>query len=57
MGKHTVRMIRLHIARVMIHAALRVWPDDAARALLIRYLNAYGLHVMRAIKQTEARDG
>lgn len=53
-----MRMIRLHIARAMIHAALRIWPDDVARALLIDYLNAYSRHVMGAIaKADEAPNG
>jgi hypothetical protein len=49
-GEKLAWRIRWHIARVMIHAALRIAPTGAARSRLVDYLDAFGREVAAAVK-------
>lgn len=42
--------VRWHVARWMIHAALRIAPAGPARTLLVDHLNAYGRALLAALK-------
>ena len=41
---------RWHVARWMIHTALRIAPAGPARSLLVDHLNAYGRTVLAALE-------
>lgn len=43
--------LRWHVARWMIHAAIRVAPSGPARAALVAHLEAFGAEVMRALAE------
>lgn len=46
--------VRWHIARVMIHTALRIAPAGPARKALEEYLNAYGRMVVSALSKARS---
>jgi hypothetical protein len=41
---------RWHVARWMIHTAMRIAPAGPAQTLLVDHLNAYGRTVLAALK-------
>lgn len=47
---------RWHIARVMIHTAIRIAPAGPAKTALEEYLNAYGIMVLRTIAASSIRN-
>lgn len=51
-----MKLARLYVARWLIHAGLRVFPDSAARRLLSLYLEAYRAQILAEIRKETPHD-